>query len=171
MLALIDTQATVPPPRSLGRLLDGARVLLVEGLYLVWHDFTSGHWRRSVRGALRRLRRRLGQVSDRHVVDEQVGELELAGLPAIYADVARRHLAAMKRYRERPYAGRLTLVRARRLNVFSTLSRDLGWGHLAAGVDVRIVPGHHWNLLEDQALEDLAAFLTDAIATAEAGRS
>ena len=169
MLALIDTQATVRPPRSLGRLLREAEVLLSEGLYLAWHDLTSGHWRRSAKGALRRLRRRLGQLSDRHVIDEQVGELQLAGLPDIYADVARVHLAAMRRYREQPFAGRVTLVRARRLNVVSTRSRDLGWGHLAAGVDVRIVPGHHWNLLEPPALGALATFLTDAIAAAEAG--
>ena len=60
-------------------------------------------------------------------------------------------------------------MRARRLNVASTRYRDLGWGHLAAGVDVRIVPGHHWNLLEPPALGALATFLTDAIAAAEAG--
>jgi thioesterase domain-containing protein len=70
---------------------------------------------------------------------------------------------ARRRYRVKPYPGKLTLFRA---NVQPFWSRDpaLGWSGLAkAGVDVRSVPGTHASIISGPNLRVLGAELRHAL--------
>ncbi|HLX07814.1 MAG TPA: hypothetical protein VKY89_08110, partial [Thermoanaerobaculia bacterium] len=73
------------------------------------------------------------------------------------------NIMAAHRYRPSPYAGRLTLFRARdRADLPAEVLGDptLGWGILAAGgVEIHEVPGNHFNLTRPPHVAALAAQL------------
>jgi amino acid adenylation domain-containing protein/non-ribosomal peptide synthase protein (TIGR01720 family) len=77
------------------------------------------------------------------------------------------NIMAAHRYRPAPYAGRLTLFRARhRADLPAEVQRDpaLGWGPLAAGgVEVHEVPGNHFNLTQPPHVAALAERLRDCL--------
>jgi len=72
-------------------------------------------------------------------------------------------------YDPKPYAGRLTLIRAMEPRVYSNISHNqdadptLGWGGLAGSVEVRKVPGNHDNVIVKPYVETLARELRDCI--------
>jgi thioesterase domain-containing protein len=70
-------------------------------------------------------------------------------------------LEAVERYRLRPYAGRLTVFRAREANPqLADLDPDLGWAGLAReGVAAYEVPGDHHTLTREPNVQVLAAHL------------
>jgi amino acid adenylation domain-containing protein len=78
---------------------------------------------------------------------------------------------AFRAYVPQPYPGRVTLLRARTRSLFSTSGPDLGWGWFArGGVDVRIIPGHHGNILGEPHVRILARELKKALVAARPGQ-
>ena len=85
--------------------------------------------------------------------------LELAQVRQLF-EVFARNLRATRRYRPRPWDGRMTLLRTA-----GAEPRDLGWGALAAGgVAVRELPGDHYSILREPRVAALAAELTRCLA-------
>lgn len=78
------------------------------------------------------------------------------------------NINALESYVPRAYNGRITLFRARALNIGYTLFGEIdprrGWGGLAhGGVDIRYVDGTHVGILQRPYAADLAAQLTDVL--------
>jgi thioesterase domain-containing protein len=69
-------------------------------------------------------------------------------------------LAAFQQYRVRPYAGRVTLMRAKAQPLFCSHDPAMGWGGLAqGGIDIIPCPGSHHTLLREPHVRGLAAQL------------
>jgi thioesterase domain-containing protein len=81
-----------------------------------------------------------------------------------------RFFSAIAHYRPQPYAGRLTIFRARDVHpALVDVGPELGWSGLAAqGIDAREVAGDHDTLLAEANAGALAAELSACLA--EAGR-
>jgi MbtH protein len=72
-------------------------------------------------------------------------------------------------YEPRPYAGRVTLLRARAQPLSRLARHDLGWGDLAAGgVEVMVVPGSHVTVLQEPHVSVLGRQLRVCLARAQA---
>jgi len=56
---------------------------------------------------------------------------------------------AARNYVPRPYAGRLIIFRSAERKSNSEPDETLGWGRLAAQVEIHAVPGHHMFLLTE----------------------
>jgi thioesterase domain-containing protein len=79
------------------------------------------------------------------------------------------HDLAMTHYRPGPYAGRLTLFRVQAMSLFRAHDPTMGWGEWAQqGVDVRMTPGTHYNILERPHVAGLAAQLRQCLQAAQA---
>jgi aspartate racemase len=75
---------------------------------------------------------------------------------------------AVMAYRPKPYKGKLTVIKAEH----SWGPQEMGWTALAqGGLEVQLVPGDHYTLIEEPNLAVLTERLKPMIAEAEAGRS
>jgi amino acid adenylation domain-containing protein len=75
------------------------------------------------------------------------------------------HEEAINRYTLRPYPGRVVLFRVRTMPLLRAADPYLGWARFAdAGVEVRIVPGAHYNILDRPHVGVLAAQLREYLA-------
>jgi thioesterase domain-containing protein/acyl carrier protein len=73
-------------------------------------------------------------------------------------DVFASHDRALRQYRERSYPGPVTVIRAREQP--DVRPHDLGWGSIATGgVDVHVVNGNHYTILQPPNVDALAARL------------
>jgi thioesterase domain-containing protein len=78
------------------------------------------------------------------------------------------HLQAMRDYNPPPYPGRVTLFRVQALSLTRSYDPEMGWAKLAAGgVEVRMVAGAHYNMLERPHVEVLAARLRESLDRAQ----
>jgi amino acid adenylation domain-containing protein len=165
MVAIIDTAAALASAKSLRRILASSKDLAVDAFYLAYYQLLRTKPKETFAKVRARLRRAVTRASREQVVNEWIAGMDLGRLPAAYTDVARMHVQSAGRYREPRYRGRVTLVRARRLNVFQIPAPDLGWGAVAdQGVDVRIVPGDHWDILGPDTIDAVCQFLNQTIA-------
>ena len=74
------------------------------------------------------------------------------------------HLQAMRDYHPEVYPGRVTLFRVRALSPFRSYDPEMGWGKLATeGVELRMIAGAHYSLLERPHVEVLAASLKQSL--------
>jgi hypothetical protein len=63
----------------------------------------------------------------------------------------RTHVSAWLHYQPKPYDGRVVLFRTRGHPLICSYDRQMGWGGFAAkGVLVRICPGDHESILEEE---------------------
>jgi thioesterase domain-containing protein len=69
----------------------------------------------------------------------------------------------MSVYHPRPYAGTVTVFRARTLSLKFRGSAGLGWERLAAHVTTHLVPGAHDTILKEPRVRQLAAKLSAAL--------
>jgi thioesterase domain-containing protein/acyl carrier protein len=80
-----------------------------------------------------------------------------------------RDLRAFQSYHPLPYDGRLVLIRAHMRPLFGSMDHDLGWSHLVKkGLDVKVVPGSHINMLKEPQVKRLAEILVADLASAQA---
>lgn len=95
---------------------------------------------------------------DRRVALLDPHELAVAEeIPPAHRRVIAAHLQALREYHPPPYGGRVTLFRVRALSLFRAADPAMGWGSLArGGVDIRIIPGAHHNILERPYVNELA---------------
>ncbi len=115
----------------------------------------SWSWRERtefVRWKFRILRRKagLGQI-EREIATTDVDELvNLAAYSDRQRALWQTHVRALMNYRPPAYAGQVTLFRTRGHTLFCSFDPQYGWGRLAeGGVDVRIMPGGHGNILDE----------------------
>jgi amino acid adenylation domain-containing protein len=67
------------------------------------------------------------------------------------------HVHALRRYKPKTYAGRVTLFRSSVHLLFCSFDPQYGWGDLAlGGVDVRVIPGMHETIMEEPNVQELA---------------
>ena len=70
------------------------------------------------------------------------------------------HVRAFTRFRPEPFGGRVSVLRSRGHQMFSTFGHDYGWEEFAlGGVAVEIVPGEHESILEEPHVAALARAL------------
>ncbi|MDH3716642.1 MAG: amino acid adenylation domain-containing protein, partial [Planctomycetota bacterium] len=84
------------------------------------------------------------------------------------------HHKALEKYRERPYKGRVILLRAEKQLAGIQPDKTLGWSHLLNGeLEVHEVPGHQQNMLNEPNVASLARCLRACLDqnTATNGRS
>ncbi len=94
--------------------------------------------------------------------------------PPIQHKLRTININALENYVPRAYNGRITLFRARALNIGYTLFGEIdpqrGWGGLArGGVDIRYVDGTHVGILQRPYAADLAAQLTAILGATAVG--
>jgi thioesterase domain-containing protein len=84
-----------------------------------------------------------------------------------------KFLRTVEKYALKPYAGRLTVIRARETNPeFADANPDLGWGPLAlAGVSAHEVTGDHHTLTREPHVKRLTALLEACLSLAFAETS
>ena len=84
-------------------------------------------------------------------------------IPPQKREIMRTAFAAFRDYVPRPYAGKLTLIRAKAQAVLSGHPRDLGWGRLVETLDIRQISGDHWSILRQPHVGELASQLTELL--------
>jgi thioesterase domain-containing protein len=128
-------------------------------------------------GAFRRLLARSKTKGDGHRATEirdwerdasQVVMNDVAGNVAALSPKHREtvvaHLRALHAYQPQSYSGRVTLFRAQARSLRRAYDPELGWGRLAeGGVEVQLIPGDHYDLLECPYVEVLADKLALAL--------
>jgi amino acid adenylation domain-containing protein len=121
-----------------------------------------------------RLRRRLRHADELRGLDGRVHQAitarfgEEPDAPESLRRLMIAHLQAVRSYRPQPYAGRVTLFRVQALALFSAHDPAMGWGKLATGgVEVRIVAGAHYNMLERPHVAALAVKLKESLEQAQ----
>jgi thioesterase domain-containing protein len=76
-----------------------------------------------------------------------------------------RDFQALLNYGPSAYDGRLLVVRAYTRPLFTGLDHDLGWSRLVKkDIDVRVVPGHHGNVLKEPQVNHVAAVFAAELA-------
>jgi len=79
-----------------------------------------------------------------HVTFDPDGGVRVLAARDRQSDAELRHSRAMDRYAGGPYAGRVVIIRSRRLD---DARPDLGWAHLAASAEIHVLPGDHVTLV------------------------
>jgi thioesterase domain-containing protein len=104
-------------------------------------------WR--ARWALKRIRSLFVEnVSGRLSVDDIV---DLSERPEQERKLWRTHVQAWLQYQPQSYDGRIILFRTRGHPLVCSFDNQMGWGNFAAGgVEVKICPGDHESILEEQ---------------------
>jgi thioesterase domain-containing protein len=100
--------------------------------------------------------------TDRLSVDDIV---DLSARPEHEQKLWRTHVAAWLHYQPKPYDGRVVLFRTRGHPLFCSYDHQMGWGSFAAkGVLVRICPGDHESILEEENVAHTARELKTVLA-------
>lgn len=79
------------------------------------------------------------------------------------------HVRALINYHPAPLQGRLTLFRTRGHPLFCSFDEQFGWGPLArSGVEVKLMPGGHGNILDEPHVRAVARAFDISLAEAQA---
>jgi hypothetical protein len=90
-------------------------------------------------------------------------------VPEKHRKVLRANYKAIMSYVPQPYAGRVTLIRARTQPLVCSFQRDMGWGQMAARrVEVFDVPGYHFSIFREPDVHDLGNQVRRCLAKAAA---
>ncbi|MBI3979303.1 MAG: non-ribosomal peptide synthetase [Chloroflexi bacterium] len=92
-------------------------------------------------------------------LDSRSGQAIRRALPRAVQDVQAAIARASDEYVPRPYPGRVTIFRARRQPPGCTADPTMGWGTLAAEVDVHVIPGYHASIIVEPHVRTLARHL------------
>ena len=117
----------------------------------------------------RKLQRRLGfaQGPERFDLEEVI---DLSHFPQLELNLWQSHLEALIAHIERPYHGRVALLRTRGQALFCSLEDDFCWGKLVpGGVLVRLIPGSHENIFMEPNVRAPASELNGLLETTNAG--
>lgn len=119
-----------------------------------------------------RVRYRDKSEWQRLVVEADRGGLmnpgELAKSPAVPSrlrNVLDAHLRALRDYKPLMYSGHITLFRVRALSLTRSYDPAMGWGQrTTGGVSLRLIPGAHYNILEQPHVKEFARQLSQDLA-------
>jgi amino acid adenylation domain-containing protein/FkbH-like protein len=123
---------------------------------------------RKLRWLGRKLRRRMAFKNSPTPFDlEEV--IDLRHFPEQELKLWQIHLEALIRHVERPYSGRVALLRTRGQPLFCSFEDDFCWGRLVdGGVSVRLIPGSHENIFMEPNVRVLASELMKLLLPAHA---
>ncbi len=80
----------------------------------------------------------------------------------------RTHTEAWRHYTPQPYAGQITLFRAKEQPEHAALEPDMGWGRFAlGGVEIHHVPGDHLSMIHEPHVQILAERLKQCLDQAQ----
>jgi amino acid adenylation domain-containing protein/FkbH-like protein len=82
--------------------------------------------------------------------------VDLSSFPADQRKLWRTHIGALLDYHPKAYPGRVHLFRSPGHPMLCSFEADYGWGALALGIDITIVPGVHEKILEEPCVRALA---------------
>jgi thioesterase domain-containing protein len=90
-------------------------------------------------------------------------------IPGDYRKILEIHYRGWQAYHALPYAGRVTLIRSQASPLFHSFEPDMGWSEIAlGGVDVKFLPGHHWNIMREPKVKRLVGLMKAALDEADA---
>jgi thioesterase domain-containing protein len=176
LLAIFDGGFYSSTPRTtIGEFLRTAWVSVCNLPYWLVDDFlrTPGEKMlrrvRAMREVARRLHHRWAWKSRSTTNDTDDPSLD--SLSPDYRMAIETHRWSHAQYKPRPYPGRVTLFRARAQGLLaSPRERDFGWGRIAVGgVDVKVFPGNHFNIMKKPFVRILARELRRALDREETG--
>jgi thioesterase domain-containing protein len=83
-------------------------------------------------------------------------------------DVFQADVQAIVEHRPRPFAGRVTLLKAAEQALDLAGDSTLGWSSYAAGgIDVHVIPGDHVHMIREPSVQHVAACLRQCLAAAD----
>jgi aspartate racemase len=166
LLAIVDTPPAWETPQSLRGVLRAAPACLWNfprwflGMTRNWREFPL---RRKIRQRMHRMRdflnARLGLKRRAPPIPTHEDFFEVRESTDRGRQLIPRLFSAFLKYQPTPYAGRLSLFRARTRPLIHVPRHDLGWGEYAAAVDVEVIPGSHSTILKEPHVRSLAIAL------------
>jgi thioesterase domain-containing protein len=119
--------------------------------------------------AVKRLRSLFAEnISGRLSVDDIV---DLSARPEHERKLWRTHVQAWLQYQPKPYDGRIILFRTRGHPLICSFDNQMGWGSIAtSGVEVKICPGDHETILEEENVAYTAGELARILDELDKGR-
>ena len=165
LLALIDTgpnRRGLKPQfgerwRRLARILGNVPFWLCE-------EFRHFSAKRLAGSAARKLRRFYRILASHRRARIEVDDIfELSGRSSQNYERMQTVFAACRDYVPRPYAGKLTLFRAKTRPLLGGCFDDLGWGRYVGAVDVRSINGDHETILHPPHVGELTRQLAELL--------
>ena len=93
--------------------------------------------------------------------------MDLTNYPKDYVKYAETHWQALTRYKPKPYAGEITLFRAKKQGL-TNFNHTLGWEALVDGrVEVTVIPGTHESMLQEPNVQIIATELKKLLIDAQ----
>ena len=102
---------------------------------------------------------------------EAIIDRDFAQIPEEHHKFLEAHYLAWLNYIPRPDPGRISLLRTRRYSLLGPYDPYMGWGKLAAGVEMREIIGFHGNILQSPYVQRLADQLRACLDEARAAQS
>jgi amino acid adenylation domain-containing protein len=90
-------------------------------------------------------------------------------IPARRRALIEVHLETAAAYEVKPYAGEITVLRAKRQPLWCSYDPTLGWGQYSEHTSIRLVAGSHRTLLDEPYVRSLARELQRALAEGSSG--
>ena len=166
LLAMIDSEAPGPDRSSAWHPRVAGAYVRNLASWIVDDDFLRSPMDDKM--ARLRSRGRLLRSRMRSLVFAEDGGADVRDLLGVWRVSARHrafleaHSRALAGYAPHTYTGPMTLIRARTLRLTAWAPPDLGWRPLAkGGLDIRMVPGAHDNILAEPRVEALAQQLRE----------
>ena len=120
--------------------------------------------KRLVDSAARKLRRFYRHLSSGGRTSLELDDMfDVSSMSLQQRERMRTVFAALRDYVPRPYAGKVTLFRAKTRPLLSDYSDDLGWGRFVSTVDVRPIDGNHDTILHPPCVGELTQHLTELL--------
>jgi acyl-CoA synthetase (AMP-forming)/AMP-acid ligase II/thioesterase domain-containing protein/acyl carrier protein len=179
LLAIFDGELSSASPQTIGRIWRSGWASLRNLPYWLMDDFLRTPreklFARMSKGISREMRKVAGRLRDPWALKSgartsDTEDPSLESLPPEYRMVIDTHRDAVTQYKPRRYPGQITLFRARAQGLLAApQAHDLGWGRIAVGgVDVKVCPGNHANMMWEPFVRILAREVRRALDKVEA---
>ncbi len=120
-------------------------------------------WKREI--VKQRIARWFKRDSDKPLKVDAGNLVDLSSFPDDQRKLWRTHIGALLEYHPDTYTGPVQLFRSPGHPMLCSFDADYGWGALAQGVDISIVPGVHEKILEEPCVRSLAKELQTRLDT------
>ncbi len=118
-------------------------------------------------GLLKKIIRKFSRRKEYKDPCEQMIDFKL--FPQALWPTVRNHVQSIIDYQAKPYSGAVSLIRTSAHSIFCSFDPLYGWQELAqGGVDLRVIPGMHENMMSEPSVRDLAHALTQTLESTSA---
>jgi thioesterase domain-containing protein len=163
MLGMLDTRAKEYMPEQSNGASSGKTAKAKEGRLLEYIRRNKGHG--SSKAWFRFFTQDLKERRVRYVT--VLAAKMFSTMPVFLKDTHEINSYAARRYRPKPFPGKLTLFRALKQTDDGTAS-DNDWGPIfEQGVEVHDIPGDHWQVLSEPGIDVLAKSIGDCLSAFE----